>query len=261
MLTHRGLLNSSGRGRGRGRGSRLQTDQNERARLEQLLKPENQWRLLYLEDGLGSDDELEELSGYRPGGYHPVHIHDTLDEGRYRIIHKLGYGGFSTVWLCRDTKADGDIYVAVKILVARESETACPELLANILKGAGIEREPGGSHICLPLRQFDAHGPNGTHICLVYSVLGPSIDTLATRGQDEQVDDEQDEDDNENDGQITGSTLRDVSKQAIQALYTLHERGICHGGKAPTHLFPTVHSPHQISGRRTYSWSSSLSMA
>lgn len=36
---------------------------------------------------------------YRPGRFHPLHIGDTLDSGRYRVIRKLGYGSFSTVWL------------------------------------------------------------------------------------------------------------------------------------------------------------------
>ena len=45
----------------------------------------------------------ERVSLYRPGGYHPVCLGDTFNEKRYTIIHKLGWGGFSTVWLARDT--------------------------------------------------------------------------------------------------------------------------------------------------------------
>jgi serine/threonine-protein kinase SRPK3 len=44
----------------------------------------------------------EELAGYGPGGYHPVRLGDTLDDGRYQILNKLGFGSFSTVWLARD---------------------------------------------------------------------------------------------------------------------------------------------------------------
>src|SRR5258708_87233 len=45
---------------------------------------------------------IEEIEDYQPGGYHPISIGDTFDQGRYRILHKLGFGGSSTVWLARD---------------------------------------------------------------------------------------------------------------------------------------------------------------
>lgn len=34
---------------------------------------------------------------YCGGGYHPVYISDEIHSGRYRIVHKLGYGSYSTV--------------------------------------------------------------------------------------------------------------------------------------------------------------------
>ena len=46
--------------------------------------------------------EEENFLDYRPGGYHPVALGDTMKDGRYKIHHKLGYGGFSTVWVARD---------------------------------------------------------------------------------------------------------------------------------------------------------------
>ena len=36
------------------------------------------------------------------GGYHPVKIGDVYSH--YRVIRKLGWGHFSTVWLSRDEK-------------------------------------------------------------------------------------------------------------------------------------------------------------
>jgi serine/threonine protein kinase len=44
----------------------------------------------------------ESLSRYQIGGYHPVHLGDVFKNGRYEIHHKLGWGGFSTVWLAKD---------------------------------------------------------------------------------------------------------------------------------------------------------------
>ncbi len=68
----------------------------------------------------GSDEEQEDASQYCRGGYHPVRnisyrlpahnkknnsqqivIGDVFDN-RYRVVRKLGWGHFSTVWLCRD---------------------------------------------------------------------------------------------------------------------------------------------------------------
>ena len=37
------------------------------------------------------------------GGYHPVKIGD-LFHNRYHVVRKLGWGHFSTVWLCWDLK-------------------------------------------------------------------------------------------------------------------------------------------------------------
>lgn len=49
----------------------------------------------------GSDEEQEDDTQYCRGGYHPVVIGDVFD-GRYRVVRKLGWGHFSTVWLCRE---------------------------------------------------------------------------------------------------------------------------------------------------------------
>lgn len=47
--------------------------------------------------------------------FYPVCIGEVLDK-RYRIEHKIGHGGFSTVWLARDLKNKTD--VALKILAS-----------------------------------------------------------------------------------------------------------------------------------------------
>ena len=50
----------------------------------------------------GSD--VESPHRYRPGGYHPIHLGDVYSQ-RYRVIHKLGFGTYSTVWLVRDLQS------------------------------------------------------------------------------------------------------------------------------------------------------------
>jgi serine/threonine-protein kinase SRPK3 len=59
-----------------------------------------------------NDSEDEGIEDYNIGGYHPVHIGEVLNN-RYVVIQKLGWGHFSTVWLCKDFKYK--TYVAVKI--------------------------------------------------------------------------------------------------------------------------------------------------
>lgn len=45
----------------------------------------------------------EWIEDYRPGGYHPIHLGDVFQD-RYKVLRKLGYGSYSTVWLVRDSQ-------------------------------------------------------------------------------------------------------------------------------------------------------------
>lgn len=51
-----------------------------------------------------SEDEEEGKAAYRPGGFHPVYIGDIFND-RYEVLNKIGYGGYSTVWLVKDLQA------------------------------------------------------------------------------------------------------------------------------------------------------------
>jgi serine/threonine-protein kinase SRPK3 len=74
------------------------------------------------------DSGVEPPEHYTEGGYHPVKIDDTFSNGRYRILHKLGYGAASTVWLALNQhqghkNAPKARYVAIKIVTARMSKS------------------------------------------------------------------------------------------------------------------------------------------
>jgi serine/threonine protein kinase len=119
-----------------------------------------------------SFDDVENIEYYRPGGYHPVRIGDRIG-GRYKIIHKLGYGGFRTVWLARDTEKQR--YVALKITLADFSKDAMEKDLKILKHLAEHVERPGGIFVEIPIEDFWITGPNGKHLCIVSEVAGPSI--------------------------------------------------------------------------------------
>ena len=46
----------------------------------------------------------EEAEFYSTGGFHSISLGDTFNSGTYKVLRKLGYGQYSTVWLARDFK-------------------------------------------------------------------------------------------------------------------------------------------------------------
>jgi serine/threonine protein kinase len=63
--------------------------------------------------------DLEKFENYADGGYHSTVVGDHFYNGRYEVVHKLGFGGYSAIWLARDKRVQR--YVSLKILVASES--------------------------------------------------------------------------------------------------------------------------------------------
>lgn len=45
--------------------------------------------------------EEEGIPTYKSEDYYPAHIGDIF-KSRYQLVSKLGFGGKSTAWLCRD---------------------------------------------------------------------------------------------------------------------------------------------------------------
>lgn len=118
---------------------------------------------------------VETLENYRPGGYHPVQIGDHF-HGRYRVVHKLGHGTYSTTWLGRDERANK--YVALKVCTANTNPTE-----ADIISSLTRSHCPPGSSLgeaMLPfiLDRFTFHGPNGEHTCYVTAPARSSLSTL-----------------------------------------------------------------------------------
>ncbi|KAL7271589.1 hypothetical protein RUND412_005648 [Rhizina undulata] len=95
-----------------------------------------------------------------------------------RIVNKLGYGSYSTVWHVKDQRLDR--YASLKIVAADSpKETSASEVLLQLgrkRKGGCIP--PGNEFVLEVLDEFEIQGPNGTHRCIVTEPLGPSIFTV-----------------------------------------------------------------------------------
>ncbi|KAK7433291.1 hypothetical protein QQZ08_000229 [Neonectria magnoliae] len=150
----------------------------------------------------GTKEDLESLEDYQDGGYHPVHLGDYLGaSGRYRVLHKLGHGGFGTVWLCRDTLNAS--YVALKV-IAGDVE---PDNLLDLSLTQLDHSIPGAEYIATPLDHFSVDGPNGTHQCIVLPVLGPCVSPRLWTQM----------------GKDPGLTLQKMAHQTAKALNFLHK--------------------------------------
>lgn len=173
----------------------------------------------------------ENVLDYRPGGYHPVALGDTLKNGRYKIYHKLGYGGFSTVWVARDSKyvvcssllipvglTAGRLerWVAVKILVADMMQKS-RELDTLRALSEHSKRDLGPKHIVRLLDDFLHEGRNGCHQCLVFELLGPTVEWYVRHYLREEE-------------ALEAEEILDLSTQLLQAVAFLHEAGYVHGG-------------------------------
>ncbi|KAK7942992.1 uncharacterized protein PG986_012105 [Apiospora aurea] len=173
--------------------------------------------------------EAEEVEAYREGGFHPVQLGDRLNHD-FEVVAKLGHGGFGTVWLCQEgPEVEGQTaWKAVKIIAASESHADNPELQTiEELQSQGVTRaqwEAAG--IMLPSRHFWLQGPNGTHLCLVFPVMGPNL-----RSQLE----------------ASGETVKGVLAQAGRSLQFLHAHGICHGDFRSDNILLHVNDVEKLS--------------
>ncbi|KAL1880090.1 hypothetical protein Daus18300_001453 [Diaporthe australafricana] len=115
------------------------------------------------------ESECEDVQKYVPRGHHPVEIGDKIAE--YTVIHKLGFGGFATVWLVQSS-GDGQYY-ALKVLCADASGTKANE--QEVMQHLGPHDRPNIVKLLRSFESFGVTGPNGVHTCLVLPVCGSSL--------------------------------------------------------------------------------------
>ena len=198
---------------------------------------------------LGSDnDEQEDPKDYVKGGYHPVRIGDLFHD-RYRVIRKLGWGHFSTVWLCWDLGEKK--YVALKVVKSNDHYTESAEDEIKTLKcvRAGDEADPFRQRCVQLLHDFKISGVNGTHVCMVFEVLGHNLLKLIIRSG------------------FNGIPLFNVKlimKQVLEGLHYLHTKcKIIHTDIKPENILVCVSESHiqKIAAEATYSHQMGLQLS
>lgn len=154
------------------------------------------------------EDEAEDSLQYLIGYYHPTYIGQILNQ-RYQVVHKLGQGGFSTVWLAQDNETGKA--VALKILcssgkAANEYETHmdikkkvrdCSRLVLA-LDGFMLKRIHDNVELRYPV--------------LVLPLRGPSL--MALRGTKRPL-----------------SHRISAAKNLLRAVLSIHNVGLVHRGK------------------------------
>ena len=144
-------------------------------------------------------------------GYFAAELGQTLQNNRWSIIRKLGWGPRSSTWLAVDSK-DSDNITAVKIFtVAATDSYASNEL--HMLRGPL-------SRPTLPFPSIRGHfyeqSLKGNHLCLVLNVLGPSVESFRRSS---------------NGGYLPLHVVKKIVADIVEALCELQGNKVIHGGE------------------------------
>ncbi|KAJ5374529.1 hypothetical protein N7517_006535 [Penicillium concentricum] len=156
-------------------------------------------------------EAVESSERYSAGGYHPVAIGDRFQD-RYRVVHKLGHGGYSTIWLTKDEQSDR--YVAVKVCTA-DSNSPEFEIISKLSSSQrSLSTNLGRSMITSASDRFNIKGPNGKHSC---HVMNPARTSLSEAKEGSY------------NRRFQLETARALAAQLVIAVDYVHSQGIIHG--------------------------------
>uniref|UniRef100_A0A8D3C166 non-specific serine/threonine protein kinase n=1 Tax=Scophthalmus maximus TaxID=52904 RepID=A0A8D3C166_SCOMX len=120
------------------------------------------------------EEQQENPADYGTGGYYPVEIGEIFVD-RYQVVKKLGWGHFSTVWLCWDMV--NRRFVALKVVKSAQTytETALDEIELLKCVRDSDPKDPKRERIVHLIDDFRISGANGEHVCMVLEVLGHQL--------------------------------------------------------------------------------------
>jgi serine/threonine protein kinase len=172
-------------------------------------------------DYVDLEDEYDVVGGSEPRSryiwddkilsrfYCPIRIGEVLNQ-QYRIEHKVGWGGFSTVWLARDLQTN--LLVNLKVLCNSPHAEAEHQIHHDII-------ERGGSDIseylvvlktAFHLRNPDRVPLSPRYRVLVLPVRGPSLQTACFK--------------------VKPAERIFAARHLLMAVKRLHDAGIIHTG-------------------------------
>ncbi|KAL3472269.1 kinase domain protein [Aspergillus californicus] len=166
--------------------------------------------------------EEETLPFYEPEQFYPVKLGDLLDS-KYRVLGKLGYGAYSTAWLCRNE--DNKQRVAIKALTRASANPQ--DVLPREVRVYEYLSKLGSSHIgSAYIRSlydtFHISNSSGIYPCLVHPPMHMSIDVLRRKARS---------------GKLSEPLLKQVLISLLQALDFLHsEAKVMHCAKVRTDI-------------------------
>lgn len=159
-----------------------------------------------------------------------MEIHEKLGKHHnYKIIRKLGWGQFSTVWLAYNS-IDSQHY-ALKIVKSapRYTEAALDEIKILEKINTTDPSHPGFKHLVTLHEWFYHTGPNGQHVVMAFEVLGENLLGLLQGYKTKAKEGVNLEELGESFGGLPIPIVKRISKQICLALDYLHRScGLIH---------------------------------
>lgn len=134
----------------------------------------------------------------------------------FKVMHKLGHGSYSTVWLARDQQKA--TYVAIKVCEASPEASREKSIHDRLSRLSRLRDRDAPSVewelLAVALERLSLHGPNGTHDCFVFAPSSCSIGDACLKHDVFQLE-----------------AARSFTAQLVIAVAKLHSLGVVHGGE------------------------------